>query len=284
MKNKGLHPKNKFRNGYDLRKLAKIYPEIERFIILGKHGKLTIDFANSKAVKALNTALLLSYSSISYWDFPEENLCPPIPGRLDYIHVLADLIGANQKKTILDIGTGATCIYPLLGFAEYGWKFIGTDVNTFSLKSAKHILRKNKLDAIVALKHQKETTSILSGILTEKETINAVMCNPPFYSSEEEANQATLKKAKNLVVPNKRNFKGKANELWYKGGEKAFLHTYLYESSLLILKDCWFTSLVSKKENVKSLEKSFKKLNVAKHNIFPLQHGNKVSRVIAWRF
>ena len=35
--------------------------------------------------------------------FPNENLCPPIPGRADYIHHIADLLSINNNKQIKSI-------------------------------------------------------------------------------------------------------------------------------------------------------------------------------------
>jgi len=33
----------------------------------------------------------------------------------------------------LDIGTGASAIYPLLGARVYGWSFLGTDIDEYVL-------------------------------------------------------------------------------------------------------------------------------------------------------
>ena len=43
-------------------------------------------------------------------------------------------------------------------------------------------------------------------------------------------------------------------------------------------------SLVSKKENVQSLQASAKKLGVKEFRIIPLQQGNKVTRIVCWQF
>ena len=95
---------------------------------LNPYGKQTINFFNPQAVKALNKALLVTHYGIRYWDIPKNYLCPPIPGRADYIHYIADLIdpeGVNmmvkeecddqprRQCRCLDIGVGANCIYPL---------------------------------------------------------------------------------------------------------------------------------------------------------------------------
>ncbi len=280
---KTLHPNNKHNNGYDFSLLEKVYPEITNFLI-EKHQHTTIDFSDPAAVKALNTALLAGYYSVEWWKFPDGHLCPPIPGRVDYIHHLHDLIPKQDKVTVLDIGTGATCIYPLLGNAVYDWHFVATDIDPKSLASAQKIVRHNNLEDSIEFRYQKDETSILKNIIQPEDVFSVTMCNPPFYKSEEEARGANRRKSRNLNNNPVRNFSGNSNELWYKGGEKAFLHTYLYESSLLPNASIWFTSLVSKKENVTSLQASAKKLGVKEFRIIPLQQGNKVTRIVCWQF
>ena len=284
MKNKGLHPKNRFNQGYDLDLLMQHNPKLKEFVITNKYDSVTIDFSNPIAVKELNKALLFSYDTISVWDFPNENLCPPIPGRLDYIHHLKDLLSDEREIKILDIGTGATCIYPLLGVAEYNWKFVATDIDLDSLDTAQDIIDDNNFTDQIELRQQFNEAYILKDILEDDDSFSATMCNPPFYKSAEEAQGANKRKNINLGNSAVRNFSGNNNELWYVGGEKAFLHNYLYESSLYKTSSEWFTSLVSKKENVESLEKSSKKLGAIEFKVIPLSQGNKVTRIGCWRF
>mgnify|MGYP000256473012 CR=1 FL=1 len=284
MKEKSLHAKNKFNKGYNFDELTKVNPLLKEFVSENKFGTTTIDFANPKAVKELNKGLLFSFDKITVWDFPDENLCPPIPGRLDYIHHLADLLSSEENIKILDIGTGATCIYPLLGVAEYNWNFVATDIDLDSLDTAQDIIDDNNLDDKIKLRQQFDEQQILKGILKEDDSFSVTMCNPPFYKSAEEAQGANRRKTRNLGNNAVRNFSGNNNELWYVGGEKAFLHNYLYESSLFKEKSKWFTSLVSKKENVESLQKSSKKLEVKDFKVIPMNQGNKVTRIVCWRF
>jgi len=283
-----LHPRNKHQQGYNFTELAEIYPNLKQIVFTNNFGTTTIDFANAAAVKLLNTALLVKHYHINYWEFPNENLCPPIPGRVDYIHYLADLLNETKlinNVKILDIGTGATCIYPLLGNAEYGWGFVGTDIDKSSLAIANNIVKTNKLSNQIKLKYQQNSAQILKGILTNNDKFSASMCNPPFYKSQEDAKEANLRKLKGLGKMNEgRNFSGKAQELWYKGGEKAFIHTYLYESSLFKTQCFWYTTLVSKKENAESMFPSLKKLGATEIKIIPMYQGNKVTRIIAWTF
>lgn len=283
----GLHKNNVHKNGYDFEALIKTNPNLKKFIAENDHGKTSIDFSDPKAVRELNASLLQKHYGIVDWIFPEENLCPPIPGRVDYIHHLNDLIQASSIEgdiKILDIGTGATCIYPLLGAKVYDWNFVATDIELDSLDYSQDIIDDNNLDAKIELRQQFDEQNILTGIIEAGDSFAVSMCNPPFYASAEEARGANRRKTRNLGTNTVRNFSGNNNELWYVGGEKAFLHNYLYQSSLHKDVCIWFTSLVSKKENVESLKKSAVKLGASTFKSIPMQQGNKVTRIVAWSF
>ena len=198
-KSKGLHPNNRHSKGYDFEKLCIALPSLKEFVFTNKFETQTIDFANPKAVKSLNTALLKSYYQIEDWNFSDENLCPPIPGRVDYIHHLNELLEASSIKkdiSILDIGTGATCIYPLLGTKEYNWSFVGTDIDAESLKNSQEIIDYNKLSEKISLKLQDSSDTIFSESIFEGKQFSASMCNPPFYASQYEAVEANARKLK----------------------------------------------------------------------------------------
>ena len=285
-----MHKNNLHNNSYDFQKLTQKCEALKPFVFENAYKTQTIDFANPEAVKILNKALLLTYYGISFWEFPNENLCPPIPGRADYIHHLHDLLKRNQldnNVNILDIGTGATCIYPLLGHAIYDWKFVGSDIEKRSLQTAQIIVDKNNLKSHIELRFQPEEMCILKGIITPTDRFTASICNPPFFRSEEDALEATRIKLKGLGKQNDkvvRNFSGTAKELSYKGGEKAFVHNYLYESTLYKQQCFWFTSLVSNVSHVKSMKASLEKLGATEIQVLDMIHGNKISRVIAWTF
>lgn len=285
-----MHKSNKPRDAYDFPKLATTYPELEDYMFHNKYGNLSIDFSYPKAVKALNTALLKHHYNISYWEFPDAHLCPPIPSRVAYINVLNDLLsssGMTKDIRVLDIGTGATCIYPLLGHAMYNWSFIASEIDKNALKIAQNIVDKNQLNDRIVLRFQEDKQSIFNAVLNASEKLSASMCNPPFYKNEAEAKESTLRKQKGLgqtTDSKNRNFSGTANELWYPGGEKAFLHNYLYQSSLLKTTCYWYTSLVSKKELVSSMKTSLQKLGASRVEVLELHIGNKISRVVAWTF
>lgn len=287
-KSKGLHPNNIHISNYDFEKLCEVSDDLASFTFINSFGTQTIDFANPKAVKSLNTALLKKYYNINSWDFSDENLCPPIPGRVDYIHHLNDLLIKSEIKepiSILDIGTGATCIYPLLGQSIHQWNFVATDIDELSLANSKKIIDENNLTSKIELYFQKDKSTILDESLFKETPFSASMCNPPFYGSQYEAVEANARKLKGLGIDTTaRNFGGNQNELWYKGGEKAFLHNYLYQSSLFKNNCYWYTSLVSKKENVQSMIDSLNKLGATETAVIPMHQGNKITRIVAWTF
>jgi 23S rRNA (adenine1618-N6)-methyltransferase len=284
---RGLHPKNKHQKKYNFSILCATNPSLKEFVFVNEYKTETIDFANPKAVKELNRAILFTHYNLTYWEFPEHHLCPPIPGRVDYIHYVADILKESAIKniTVLDIGTGASCIYPILGNVNYGWRFVATDIDKKSLEYAQQILMKNGLDSEISLRHQNDKTHIFKGILNLEDTFAVTLCNPPFYSSIAEAKQENARKNKGLETNTiERNFSGIENELCYKGGEKAFLHTYLYESSQFKKQCFWYTTLVSKKENVKSMYTSLEKLGATTIKTIPMHQGNKITRIVAWTF
>jgi hypothetical protein len=88
----GLHPRNRFREGYDFTALIAVSPALKAFVKPNAYGDDSIDYADPLAVKALNQALLRQAYGLPHWDIPAGYLCPPIPGRSDYLHHLADLI------------------------------------------------------------------------------------------------------------------------------------------------------------------------------------------------
>ena len=283
--------KNSFHNKkYDFDVLVQNHEALRPHVFVNDFQTQTIDFSNPKAVKALNTALLFTHYKVKYWDFPDENLCPPIPSRADYMHHLSDLLRRSHVETdinILDVGVGASCIYPLIGNALFNWKFVGVDIDEKSLQIAKKIIDKNFLANVIELRRQNDSQNILKGIIKPSDKFAASVCNPPFFKSQADALDATKTKLKGLGKQTDnviRNFSGTPKELCYTGGEKAFLHNYLYESSHYKQQCFWFTSLVSNISHVRSMEASLKKLGATEFQVLDMIQGNKVSRVVAWSF
>ena len=197
-----LHPRNKHRNGYDFEFLVNHVPELEGHLFVNEYDTITLDFSVSSSVRALNGALLKAHYGIDTWDIPNGYLCPPIPGRADHLHYIADLLGyaegENSKKRILDIGTGANIVYPLLGNKIYGWDFLASEVDPKAYKAAKQIVDSNGLKKRIQVVFQKDQHKIFFGVVRREETFDACICNPPFHGSQEEAESGSKRKWRNL--------------------------------------------------------------------------------------
>tara|TARA_R110001583_G_scaffold2233_31_gene16548 strand:- start:9349 stop:10260 length:912 start_codon:yes stop_codon:yes gene_type:complete len=292
-----LHPRNKHRYGYNFTSLIIAHPALSAFIIKNKYNQQdTLDFSNANAVKALNIALLKAHYQVQDWDFPQGYLCPPIPGRVDYIHYLADLLKESDiliegKVSVLDIGTGATCIYPILGACEYGWYFVASDIDPISIKAANHNVSANKNIANnISCRLQKNSAKIFDSIIHPNEYYHLTLCNPPFHKSLADADAGTSRKWQNLNKGNSSqnkaalNFGGQKAELWCPGGELAFIHQMIKESKVYQDQVLWFTCLLSKKDHLPKIKLYLKKAQASQIKIINMAQGQKVSRFIAWRF
>lgn len=292
-----LHPRNPHRFRYDFEKLIKSCEELKPFVFINNYDSQTIDFAKPEAVKMLNKAILKHFYSISYWDIPKNYLCPPIPGRADYIHYIADLLASSNNGIIpegksvkvLDIGVGANCVYPIIGASSYGWQFVGTDIDPVSVQSANRIIDNNKtLIDKIEVRLQSSSKDIFKGVIKLDEVFDVSICNPPFHTSMEEANQGTLRKLRNLSgrKPSKTtlNFGGQNAELWCEGGEEKFVINMIQESVIFSDKCVWFTSLISKKEHLKNIYNALKSAKTLEVQTIEMAQGQKMSRIVAWTF
>lgn len=292
-----LHPRNKHLGRYDFKQLVVSHPELEQFVITNKYQDESIDFFNPKAVLSLNTALLRHFYKIDYWSIPSDYLCPPIPGRADYIHHIADLLASKNNDKLppgkqincLDIGVGANCIYPIIGNKEYAWSFTGTDIDPIALENANKIIESNpSFKGRIKLRLQENPKNIFEGIIKEDEHFDITICNPPFHSSLEDAQSGTLRKLSNLksekITKTLLNFGGQSNELWTEGGEKSFLNKMILESKQYANSCYWFSSLISKRSNLKGIYSTLKKVKAVEVKTILLATGNKTSRIVAWTF
>lgn len=292
-----LHPRNRNRERYDLDALIKIQPLLANHLTPNKHGEKSVNFADPEGVRLLNKALLQHYYGMENWDFPTENLCPPIPGRADYLLYIADLLASSNfgeiptgnKIRCIDVGVGASCIYPILGVIEYDWHFLGSDIDERSLEISKEIVSNNKnLKGKIDFILQENPSSIFHGLITKGDRFDLTICNPPFHSSTVEAEKGSRRKVKNLSGKKNQhptlNFAGIGNELICEGGEARFIQNMAGESKRYGKNFFWFTTLVSKQSNVKSICTTLEDLNAVEIKTIPMGTGNKSTRIIAWTF
>lgn len=245
----------------------------------------------------LNRGLLKHFYGINYWDIPAGYLCPPIPGRADYIHYLADLLAQGNDDNIpvggnirvLDIGVGANCVYPIIGNSVYGWQFVGADIDPIAIKSANKIVSLNsKVKSNIECRLQPNAGDIFKGIVKPGEVFDLTICNPPFHASARDALAETDKKWKKLgIVGQKKstlNFGGQKNELWCPGGEAAFINRIIEQSALIAEQCFWFSTLVSKKNTLAGVYKALEKARVLNVKTINMKQGQKASRMVAWTF
>ncbi len=287
-----LHPRNRHRGDYDFTALQQAVPELSAYLVTTPDGRRSLDFSRAEAVKCLNRALLKCFYRVDFWDIPETYLCPPVPGRVDYLHYLADLLAEDNEGDIptgrrirvLDIGCGANLIYPLVGSHEYSWQFCASDIDPVSVKVANQLSQFNKRDIKVRL--QKDPQHIFKGIIGDKDLFHLTLCNPPFHASAEQAAEGTQRKWRNLGKTPSRdlNFGGQNAELWCPGGERAFVGNMIKESVQFKDKVLWFSSLVSKNDNVKPLLQQLSKHGATETRVVAMAQGQKQSRFIAWSF
>ncbi|MFP1920129.1 23S rRNA (adenine(1618)-N(6))-methyltransferase RlmF [Lonsdalea quercina] len=288
-----LHPRNRHRGRYDFTALKLTHPALIPFVHVNDYGDESIDFADPDAVKMLNQALLHEFYQIEHWFLPEGFLCPPIPGRADYVHHLADLLAEDNQSqvprdaSVLDIGCGANCIYPLIGHREYDWRFTGSEINAQAMQAANATIAANPgLSRAIRLRRQKDNQAILNGIIHKNEIFDATLCNPPFHASANEAKQGSRRKLHNLGLDKRSplNFGGQEDELWCEGGEKAFITQMIRESAVFSRQCLWFTSLVSRKENLSDLYRVLDEVGAESVKTVDMAQGQKQSRFVAWSF
>ncbi len=293
-----LHPRNRHQGSYDFPALIRVSPALKPFVAPTPRGNLSIDFTDPQAVRALNRALLALHHGVRDWDIPADFLCPPIPGRADYLHHLADLLAEGNSGQIprgeairlLDVGTGANGVYPLIGFKEYGWHFVGSDIAPAALAAFGRTLAANPdCAAAIELRRQPDSQAIFAGILKPGERYAATLCNPPFHASPDDAVRGSKRKWKNLgkttgkTVP-LLNFGGQAAELWCPGGEAAFIERMIRESRSHAAQVGWFTCLVSKASNLPPLQTALRREQAHEVRVVAMAQGQKQSRFLAWRF
>lgn len=292
-----LHPRNKHRARYNLQALITTSPELAQYVAINNYNDESIDFFNPDAVLALNKALLQHYYGITHWHIPPHYLCPPIPGRADYIHYIADLLQLSNNGILptgkhircLDIGVGANCVYPIIGANEYDWEFVGTDIDAVAAHNATTIIAQNEcLQPNVEIRTQTNPNNVFRGIINPNELFDVTICNPPFHASLAEAQAGTERKTKNLTGSKSSkstlNFGGQNNELWCNGGEQQFVRNMILESSQFKHSCLWFTTLISKQSNLQHAYNTLKQVQALEVKTIDMGQGNKISRVLAWTF
>jgi 23S rRNA (adenine1618-N6)-methyltransferase len=272
-----FHPRNIHSLPYDFDNLVKANPDLVIYIIEKENGEKSINFKKAKQIKALSKALIKKDYQIDAWDFPDIFQCPPIPTRADYIHHLADLLADLHKEkeipkgnqiTVLNVGSGASCIFPLLAHRSYDWHVIASEADEKAFTSAGQILDNNpKLKKDIEMRHQANSENFFKGICKDDESYELCICHPPFNDS-----------IKNPEISVKNP------DLSYPGGELNFISKMIQESKEFQYRFLYFTTMVAKKDHLKKLTSLLKKEGAKHQQIIEIGTGNKVSRILVWSF
>ncbi|ORZ09676.1 ribosomal RNA large subunit methyltransferase F-like protein [Lobosporangium transversale] len=282
-----MHPNNPYHNNPpDFVTLAEQYPSLRPYVVLNIKGDRTrgsLNFRDPMALRELTYCLLHRDFSIKL-DIPINSLCPAIPNRVNYICWIEDLMRNETESVIhgIDIGTGASCIYPLLGCTRNkNWRIMATDINDRSLQfAAKNVIMNNLQDTIVLLKsHPKK---IFPGMLfQESEKIyDFCMCNPPFYEDEQDIQESHdskegLPSAVCLGMP---------NEMITAGGETQFVQRMIDESCIWRTRIRWYTSMLGKKTSVDKVVAYLKENNIFNITFTTFRQGRTTRWAVGWSF
>ncbi|EGX46518.1 hypothetical protein AOL_s00109g90 [Orbilia oligospora ATCC 24927] len=283
-----MHPKNVYKNGVSFAQLAKESPGLAKCL----KGSTSINFHDPESIRQLAKALLKKEFNLEV-DLPEDRLCPGVPNRLNYILWLNDLIldtheerssPGPPKVTGIDIGTGASAIYPLLGCAQFPtWRFFATEIDSKSLSSAANNISQNTLEDRITLLDVSSSSTILpeGEIISYSQPIDFTMCNPPFYTSINDM----LSSAKTKAVPPLSACTGSTTEMVTDGGEVAFVNRMVEESLKLKEKVRWYTSMLGKRSSVEKVVEKLKESGVANYVVGEFVQGAKTKRwAVGWSF
>ncbi|KAL6050980.1 Methyltransferase-like protein 16 [Balamuthia mandrillaris] len=276
--NKKMHPENYYRtNKPDFVELAKLYPSFKAHVHITSKGQPNIRWTDPEAVRELTCVLLRHDFQIAV-ELPLDQLCPAVPNRVNYIHWLSDLLKHSPDVTSaptitgIDIGTGASCIYPLLGVRLKGWRFVATEIDPISLDYARRNIAANQWEDLIELRESK-SGHILQGIVKENESFAFCMCNPPFFSDQDHA------------PPNpKTACRATENERLTTGGEFQFIKQMIQDSLRYRNRIRWYTSMLGRKVDVKLLEKELVASGIVNIRTTTFYQGKTARWGIAWTF
>ena len=224
-------------------------------------GNGCLDFSSASAVRSLSRALLMQCFGLTDWTLSDGALVPPIAARAAYLRRMGLIVGGGvpppHPLSLLDVGTGANLIFPLLAASPvFGWSATGLDVTPAALSGAAANLALNpSLASRIRLVAGSPTgrPPILAPALGGEGGTDAAshfdfsVCNPPFFESD--AARATT--AKDPGAAHGGGHAGTAAEtVWQGGGEAGFVCAFASESAAFPHAVTWFSSLLGRKASL----------------------------------
>uniref|UniRef100_A0A8B9SMN2 U6 small nuclear RNA (adenine-(43)-N(6))-methyltransferase n=1 Tax=Anas platyrhynchos TaxID=8839 RepID=A0A8B9SMN2_ANAPL len=286
--NKSMHARNRYKDKPpDFAYLAGKHPEFRQHVQTTLSGRVSLNFKDPEAVRALTCTLLKEDFGLTI-DIPLERLIPTVPLRLNYIHWVEDLIGhQGADKAVLrrgiDIGTGASCIYPLLGSTLNGWYFLATEVDDMCFNYAKKNVEQNNLSDLIKVVKVPQKTLLMDALKEESEIIyDFCMCNPPFFANQLEAKGVNSRNPRR-PPPSSVNTGG-ITEIMAEGGELEFVKRIIHDSLQLKKRLRWYSCMLGKKCSLAPLKEELRIQGVPKVTHTEFCQGRTMRWALAWSF
>ncbi|KPM37623.1 hypothetical protein AK830_g8937 [Neonectria ditissima] len=245
------------------------------------------DFFNDPKCVMQLTKTLLQLDFDLQIELPDDRLCPPVTNRHNYLLWLKGLLDSTsyekpRRKVVgLDIGTGASCIYPLLGCTERPWSFIATDIDPKSLEFARKNVALNHLQHRINVVQRKPEDAVIPLDDLGIATIDFTMNNPPFYKSAEDMANSAAQKSK----PPQSACTGAKVEMVTDGGEVGFVDRILQESLVLRERVQWYTAMFGFLSSLVDFVQKLRENGIDNYAVTELIQGTKTRRwAIAWSF
>ncbi|MGH0153048.1 UNVERIFIED_CONTAM: hypothetical protein FKN15_023974 [Acipenser sinensis] len=256
--NKSMHPRNRYKDkAPDFAYLASKYPEFKQHVHTNLTGRVGLNFKDPEAVRALTCTLLKEDFGLTI-EIPLERLIPTVPLRLNYIHWVEDLIEGGGQRWGIDIGTGASCIYPLLGASMNGWFFLATEVDDMCYNYAKKNVEQNNLSELIKVVKVPQKTLLMDALKEESGIVyDFCMCNPPFFANQLEAKGVNSRSARR-PPPSSVNTGG-VTEIMAEGGELEFVKRIIHDSLQLQRRLRWYSCMLGKKCSLAPLKEELRK-------------------------
>ena len=185
---------------------------------------------------------------------PNDRLCPPVPVRYNYVRWIQDLLDTTSDSYTdrydpsrnvigLDIGVGASCIYPLLACASSPkWRMAGSDIDQHSLDYARKNVEANQLSNRIRLALSTTDSPLIPLAALKLRGLDFVMCNPPFFPTK----VAKLAGSASKVAAPSAVCTGAEVEMVCPGGDVGFVTRIIDESLVLRYQIEWYTSKIGR--------------------------------------
>ena len=271
--NKFMHPRNPYKTPPNFKELAIQYPSFRKVVTQDLGGKIHLDFTNQEAVRALTETLFLRDFKLNV-KIPDNSLVPTLPSRLNYLLWIEDLLSLFpdcEEIVGIDIGAGASAVYPLVAAQHFNWSMMATEADNDNLIAARDNVERNKLDHKVTLV-KSEINEIFKKLLknNSEKVFDFSMCNPPFYTQGKHLSDDQSV--------------GSEAEMKTNGGEVAFVKTMMSESKDNPLRVRVYTVLLGHKSSLSPLKQHLTSMSVTSFVSTEFCQGKTMRWGLAWTF